>query len=331
MKTFCLKAILFSFITCISLILLDVVITKGLRLEKQSNLGVWNSIYESKINSDIIINGSSRAVYHIDPLIVTKLLNKSSYNLGMDGQMFEIQYCRFKIFLEHNPPPKIVIQSVDCHTLCKTKGIYDYQQFLPFLQDSIMKNTLIELEGLSKNDFEIPMARYAGEFKLMSHALKLLIGQGDNSSDRYNGFEAQNKIWNSDLAAAKRLYPKKLEYILDKRVVKLFEKYIQYCKSNNIELILVYTPEYLEGQKFIKNRRDIITLYEKIAAKYQIPFLNYSASKVSQNRNLFYNALHLNKYGAQLFSTELAMDLKKLNKEKKRSDSFTYNMGQTYN
>lgn len=319
MKKFYLKALLFATLVCATLLLLDYGISAALKLDKKSNLGVWNAIYKGQINSDIIINGSSRAVYHIDPRIVSKTLNRSTYNFGMDGQMFEMQYCRFKIFLEHNPPPKIVIQSMDCHTLCKTEGIYGYQQFLPYLSDKTLKNTLSKFEGISANDYNIPMSKYAGEFILISDAVKLALGK-NNTPDRFNGFEGHDRVWNNDLEEAKKLYPDKLEYKLDKGVIKQFEEYIQFCKINKIKLILVYTPEYIEGQKLIKNREEIIKLYETLADKYQIPFLNYSTSKLSLNRTLFYNSLHLNTGGAEKFTAAMSKDIKDLSESKDSPD-----------
>jgi hypothetical protein len=249
----------------------------------------------------------------VDPNILESTLNKSAYNLGMDGQMFEIQYTRFKVYLQHNPPPKVIIQSVDCHTLCKTEGLYDYQQFLPFLKDSIMRGSLANFDGLSKNDFVIPMARYAGEFKLMLHAFSLLTNKANPAaSNRSKGFEAQDRPWNNDLEAAKKMYPEKLQYDLNPMVIKQFEEYIRFCKSNKIQLILVYTPEYIEGQSLIKNRQAIINLYEKLALKYHIPFRNYSGSDLSMNRANFYNALHMNTQGARTFSARLASDIRPL-------------------
>lgn len=303
---------MFAFVVCSTILVLDYVITRGLRRDHQTNISVWNDIYEGKVKSDIVVLGSSRAVYHIDPFILSDSLKSSAYNLGMDGQMFEFQYCRFKVFMKHNPPPKVILQVVECSTLNKAEGIYDYQQFLPFLDDTTLSNTLKQFKGIDRNDYFVPMSRYAGEFKLINHSMKMLFSDDNKNPNRRNGFEGQYRTWNNDFTNVRKKYKKRVMYKVDMGVVKQFEEYLQFCKQKNIKVIMVYTPEYIEGQRIIVGRENFIALYERLSDKYDVPFLNYSGSELSYNRDMFYNALHLNIQGAQAFSCQLSADLKKI-------------------
>jgi len=74
-------------------------------------------------------------------------------------------------------------------------------------------------------------------------------------------------------------------------------------------VLLVYTPEYIEGQQFVRNREDILQLYRDAAAEYEIPFLDYSDSALSTQRDLFYNAMHLNQTGSDRFTRQFAGDI----------------------
>ena len=90
----------------------------------------------------------------------------------------------------------------------------------------------------------------------------------------------------------------------------LFENFIKECKQNQIELIFVYTPEYIEGQKLFSNRTELMDFYKSISNHYSIPFYDYSADSLCYQKKYFYNASHLNQQGAEIFSRKLASDLK---------------------
>ena len=99
---------------------------------------------------------------------------------------------------------------------------------------------------------------------------------------------------------------------LDNASVELFRQYIQECKSMDINLILVYTPEYIEGQQFVTNRSEIMTLLKGIAQENNLPFLDYSDHYLSMDKKYFYNSMHLNATGAEEFSRILSHDIKQI-------------------
>jgi len=76
-------------------------------------------------------------------------------------------------------------------------------------------------------------------------------------------------------------------------------------------LIFVYTPEFIDGQKFMSNRDEIIDLYKIISNKYSIKFYDYSQDSICLNKKYFYNSMHLNKFGSEIFSRNLACALQK--------------------
>ena len=66
----------------------------------------------------------------------------------------------------------------------------------------------------------------------------------------------------------------------------------------------------MELEKYISNRSEIIHICDSLAKKYDIIFLDYSNSEFTMQKELFYNATHLNKKGSELFSKKLALDIK---------------------
>ena len=82
------------------------------------------------------------------------------------------------------------------------------------------------------------------------------------------------------------------------------------CKEAGIRVDLVYTPEYIEAQEFVSNRQMVIDHFSQLAEEHNLRFFDYSDDSLSKDRSLFYNGLHLNARGSQLFSQKLAADLK---------------------
>jgi len=274
----------------------------------EKEYSTWNAIFEGKINSDIVIYGSSRAWVQIDPTMISNSLNVSTYNLGIDGHNFWLQYLRHSLLLENNIKPNLIILSLDVFTLQKAENLYNSEQFLPYmLWNKKIKEATISYNGFNLIDYEIPLIRYFGRGNAVQTAMKI-----KSKVERIRGYQGRDEQWNNDFDKAKKEM-KNYNIVLDSASIILFERFLNECKSKNIKIVFIYPPEYIEGQKFVKNRRSIISLYEKYSKKYNIPYYDYSRDPLSFQKNFFYNASHLNKTGAELFTKKLIDSLKKYN------------------
>ena len=313
MKKFLVK--LFIFIAPIFLLsyLFDIYISKNLKKSNrfaEMEYPTWNAIYEGKVNSDLLIFGSSRAWIHINPTMISDSLGISSYNLGIDGHNFWLQNLRYRELLKHNKRPKFIIFSLDYFTLKKNEDLYNSEQFLPYmLWNKEVKEATISYNGFSSIDYEIPLIRYYGNYDAIGTAFRCSLGHLINPVTRVKGYKGRDESWNSDFDNAKAS-KKCLEIKLDKSTIFLFENFLKECKTNNIKMIFVYTPEYIEGQKFVSNRAQIMGMYNKFSKEYQIPFYDFSNDSISYHKKYFYNASHLNNSGSQLFTKELINILK---------------------
>jgi len=283
---------------------------------------VMNDIYNSKANCHIAIYGSSRAWVHIDPTIISDSLNITAYNFGIDGHNFWLQYLRHLEFIKHNKKPKIIILSVDVFSLGKRIDLYQPDQFLPYmLWNKNIKEFTGSYIGYNKIEYYIPLIRYNGKFEVLKTSLKNLLKIHTYTKRfRNNGFKGVDKEWNTDFKIAKSIQ-KSYEAKLDQQSIELFETFIQECKNTDIRLVMVYTPEYIEGQKFVSNREKILNIYKEISNKYQLTFYDYSNDSICFDRNLFYNSLHLNKKGSEIFSKIFAHDIKTINIKQSISNS----------
>ncbi|PID26356.1 MAG: hypothetical protein CR982_10750 [Candidatus Cloacimonadota bacterium] len=312
MKKFLIKLIIFMLPLLIVAYPLDCMISYYLG-ETNAYLGefeVWSDIYNSNANCDIAVYGSSRCWVHINPTILSDSLKSKVYNFGIDGHNFWLQYLRHLEFIKHNNKPKTIILSLDIFTLQKIDYLYQLNQFIPYmLWNSNIKKYTSSYVGYNYFDYYIPIVRYSGKINLLKIIIKSIFTNQYSDPLRNNGFAGMEKKWNNDLETA--MLNKDSYYVkLDSSSILLFDRFIKECKKNNIELIFVYTPEFIEGQKFVSNRDEVIKIFEKVSSEYSIDFYNYSNDTICFNKKYFYNANHLNKTGAEIFSKDFANKIK---------------------
>lgn len=291
----------------------DIFISKNLAKSGTAAFGetqVWDDVYTGKINSDVVVYGSSRAWVHVDPKLLADSLHTTTYNLGIDGHNFWLQYFRHKQLLKYNTKPKYILLSLDALSLLKTTEGYNAEQFLPFsLFNRDMATYTAGHEDFSMWDYYIPLKRYAGQYQSIGTALKNAV-KPSPATTRYRGYMGQERTWTDDLANAKE----KMDYFdapVDPALWKLLQQFVAECKRDGIKLVFINTPEYIQGQKFIRNRKAVLQLFASYARRQNILFLDYSNSPLCYKREYFYNALHLNKTGSQLFTQQFILDLKK--------------------
>jgi len=313
MKKLLLSVLYFSLPILLFIFLAEWFLTNQLRHSRHGEYSVWNDVFDSRVNSDIVVYGSSRAMVHMDPGIISDSLSLSCYNLGINGHNFWLQYLRHKELLKYNTKPKLIIQSVDVFTLTKRPDLFNSEQFLPYmLKNSEVEKATKSYKGFNYFDYHLPLLRYAGKYKTIGTIFKDLISPVPIDSCRYRGYAPQDQTWNDDLEKA-RLRFSTFRVDIDTSSVQLFDRFIRECLSNGIDIKIVYTPEYKVGQDFVQNRDEILGIFIKFAHKYNLTFLDYSNDSISFEKKYFYNASHLNRKGSKLFTAKLVSDIKKNN------------------
>lgn len=319
MKKFLIKILLFVLPILLIAIPLDFFITKNLKKSTTHAYGeylVWNDIYSGQIDADIAIYGSSRSWVHISPEILEDSLNMSAYNFGIDALNFKFQYFRHQQLLKYNQKPKIIIVSGDTFSFEKEEGFYNHEQILPYMlwnKDYYQNRKTFSI--YHDLDYAIPLIRYSGQTWDILRSLTIAAGLENTPPMRIKGYMGMQRTWNSDLEKAKQEHGS-LKIEIDQEQLKLFDQFLTECAKQNIEVILVYSPEYIDGQTFIENRDEIMNLWEGFSEKHNLLYLDYTQDSMCYNRDYFYNATHLNKNGSEIFSAKLAGDIKTFSKKK---------------
>jgi hypothetical protein len=309
-----IRIISFFLLVGVIAVLLNLAINSGLRRITVSKFGSLNQVMAGKVNADIIISGSSRALNHYDPRIIQKLTGMSAYNIGMNASQIDLELAVLKTYLEYNAKPTLVIQNLDLFSFEITKRgeLYDPGYYLPYLYDQNIYDFYRQMMPDAWKCKYIPLYGYAVEDMRFTWIWGLLSWFGiQGYQDFYQGFNPRAAIWNNDFQNFKADNASGVRYALNPKGVKCLEEIIDLCHRNSIEIILVYSPEYHEMQRLEANRKDIMGKFDEMAEHFNVPFWDYSDSAISMQQSYFNNSEHLNAEGAQIFSDDLARRLTK--------------------
>jgi hypothetical protein len=304
--------VLFVIIFILISILLHNVLLSNIRNSNLNPYGRWNRITKNNIQADLVIVGSSRAVYHFNPLIINSVTKMKSYNIGLDGQIINYQLPILKTYLQHNVKPGYVIISVDISFLWKQSIVQGKEYYVGVLNEKDIYDNLLSLDKEFFFYKYIPLYFFLStrapkliSINSMYHGEKIFI-------DTNKGFLNNDVEWNNDFNNFVKQYPDGYRVNFDSEGINDLEKLIVFCKTNNITPIMVFSPEYFEIYKYQNNRVEVKNIYSDIATKNEIIYLDYSDTcNISYNRSYFYNSQHLNYKGAKVFSRQLANDINK--------------------
>jgi hypothetical protein len=311
MKYFLKRLSVFLLVLYVTAWGLDHIVTQGLKLSEHLMYKVHHEISQGVIAADVLINGSSRAMVGVSPVIISQALNRSSYNLGMHAYRFDMQLARYQLYRKHQLAPKLMIQTLDFFSFERDPHNTARQQFLPYLDQEDLFRTLEKYGYFSWYDRFIPLIRYRGFFQPVLMGLLEFLRVKHFTCEIQNGYEPRKLKWNSDFENFKKSYPQGILQKIEKTLVEDFERYLETLKKEHVRVVLVYLPEFVEAQPFIKNRAQVIALYRQLAQKHAVLFLDYSSDGLSLDQQYFYNALHLNQRGSEIFTKKLAQDLRR--------------------
>lgn len=307
------KLILKCFIFVSPLVFSQPLLDRALRHSNCSlNYPEWNAIVDSKINADLIIQGNSRAWVHISPRVLDSVFNITTYNLGVDGYHFTMQYYRFLLYMKYNKKPKYIIQTADYHTLGKGPDLWMYEQFIPYLNEEIIQEAVIQYNGLDYKDLHVPFYKYVNHNDVLSCAFKSLTGESVRPNGKYKGFQTFPAHWDSAFSSFKKANPNGFSSPIDEPTLKLFDTFVNYCVDHDIKLIFINSPSYYEATELLTNRAEIDSIYNSYSIKYNIPFLDYTNDSIGLDTVNFYNSQHMNTTGVIKFNATLSNDLKEI-------------------
>lgn len=301
MKKFLLHIICFAALAFVLALLADI----GWSYKARHNVNMrmfegWHDVYQDTTHYDVLISGSSRALVQYDPLILDSILGCNCYNLGMDGSSINREIIKYDAFCENHGYPDVLIQNIDLFLLRCTRG-YEREQFYPyFYTHPDLFEKVNTYEHYSFADRFIPLYKWRG----WRDAYEYFIIR-DNTPAMIKGYWPQEDIWDGTELRAKD----SIAFEREAAAMDLFEAFITQQKEKGVQVVLVYAPIYAEVKAKCPEWDVMYQYYGGVAEKYNVPILDYNDDELCSDTTYFYNGMHLNKNGAELFSAKLAFNI----------------------
>jgi len=293
---------------------LNTTLIHGLYHSHEGAFSVWNDIKKG-VDSDIIVNGDSRALVDFDPRVIEKETGHLTYVFGMHAMRPDLQLARLKIYFKHlkyGHKPRLIIQVVGIETLSPGQE-GEARYYLPYLNENELYQTLLTYSKRFWLWRNVPLYGLAENGSLLTQlAIEGLLGKENISPDHYiKGFRPNNNQWTDDFEKLRITHPQGMRFDVLETMKQQLENIITLAQQNKVPIILVYPPEYVEAQHFFLHRPDIMTYYNNLSHKKGVPFMDYSNLPMTQTKDDFYNSQHLNAEGAKIFSRILSKDIAK--------------------
>lgn len=285
---------------------LDVYVSNSLQHSKGSLYITWNEIINSKINADLLIIGHSRASWQYNPHILDSILHINSYVLGFNGSAYDRQIVKYNIYNHYQTGrPRYIVVNVDyIDNFIESKSSIEREQLFPFMTNAFIRRQFLSVDSFSFAEKYLPIYRYTTQ----KGVLALLNRDGRVVDNTVKGYSPRDLRRNLPVSDAMPIW----HFMVDDSIVQMFDKFLYERTSENIRIIFCYAPIYIGLTKKVDNIEEMYNTYRSIAEKYNIPILDYMYSSISQDSMNFLDEIHLNKYGADLFTIQLAHDLDSL-------------------
>lgn len=304
MKRFIVKVLSWFALLFIALVILDISLSRIIQVSYRREYASWNDILHGKASADVLVMGSSRAWRQYSPQVLDTVLNKETYNIGIDGSAIDRQINKYHIYRHYNRKPSVILQNVEYWTISITKG-YERYQFFPYFWIPYFRKAVFPNESFSIGEKYLPFYRYAHFGVRNLFAFQNLFKDSNALTKGYLGADLR---WDGSLLA--RIDSLKFEP--DPLAIVMFEKYLQEAREEGIRVFLVFAPLYIDATLKIQNIDEMYAFYNSFADKYGAEIIDFTFNDISRDTSYFYNATHLNRIGAELFSIKLGHEVKTL-------------------
>ena len=308
MKQFLIKIGIFFVLVVAADFLLGAAFTSLVARATEGDNGRNNYICD-KTNEDILIFGSSRAIHHYNPQILSDSLGMTCYNCGQDGNGAILNYGRYHLINQRYHPQLVIYDVSAGFDLLAGDDNHKYLGWLKAYYDrdgmDEIFNDVDPLEGIKMNSW---LYRYNSKFtQIVFDNIHPMQSSGINGFRPIVGEMDTLKISRNSLEDTIVSYDSlKIAYLM---------KFIN--ESKDTKLIFTISPSWngMDEKPF-----DTIKF---LCKERNIPLINYSNhSKYVHHNEFFADGAHLNQRGAEEYSKDIVTELRKYMRFK---DNSSYN------
>ena len=250
-----------------------------------------NNFICDRVDSDILVFGSSRALHHYNPLIIMDSLNMSCYNCGQDGNGAILNYGRYQLILQRYQPKLLIYDLTSGFDFLEGEDNHKYLGWLKAYYDRPgIADIFKSIDETEKYKMQSFFYRYNTKFiQIVSDFIHPL------QSDGIFGFRPEEREMDTMKISAIPTDKHKL----DNLKINYLKKIV--IESNSTKVIFVISPRWngwngmnAEEQQFV----------ESFCQQYNIPFIDLSNLFLHENK-FFQDGSHLNSRGADEYTRKL--------------------------
>jgi hypothetical protein len=278
-------------------IISDIIIGAGLQsLYFRQKQGKYYSLTYAleQQNADILIFGSSRAMHHYNPDIISDSLQMSCFNAGYDGQSILCHKAFLDVIIGRYTP-KVIILDVNTGELDISEKSYD---MLSVLNPYVKRHPILWETVKMRSPFE--KIKHLSRVYPYNSVLGRTVMGNLNFKTRdvtENGFYAIKGILIDSL---KEVTYK--EVLLDDNKINAFNQFLSDCTRRGITVYIVKSPAF----QYETNNSNSMAYIIAACEQQQIPFISYQNREDFADNRLFRDPTHLNDIGADKFSSDIA-------------------------
>jgi hypothetical protein len=247
-------------------------------------------------HQELLVFGSSKASHHYQSEIIENKLDLTTYNAGRNGNPILYHLAIFKSVLKRYKPKQVILD-ININEFQEIEDSYEVlATLLPYYKIHSQVRPMVKL----RSKFE--------QIKLCSqiypfNSLIFTIAAGNTEFNKQrreeiNGYVPLKNTWKKSLEIEK----KQINYVLDTVKVNALKTFIKECKTNNVKLILVFSPDF---RKF-EETNNSVSIAKKIALENNISFYDFTNDKRFITKPEFFaDYTHLNDTGSRYFTNIL--------------------------
>lgn len=264
-------------------------------------------IITGQIKADIVVFGSSRGARSIIAEQMTDSLGISAYNLSSPGSDITFHEFLLRQLLKNkgNTIPKTIILVVDdSDELKASKNLkFRLDRMYPLVKYKVIREELVKrkekkpilneilvLHQMNKSNFLFKQRKFTKNDSIMPKG-SMPIGHQKKTFDRTYGTDEY-------------VYSPKGEYIQKVRAYKLF---VDYCRKNNIQLIIAVPPNFRKTTKGFPERLEYLLDGYGTVKVFDEKKPEYT------NSDYFFDDTHLQTNGSIVYTNEMIEYYKQLN------------------
>lgn len=251
-----------------------------------------------KTNEDVLVFGSSRAIHHYNPQIISDSLGLSCYNCGQDGNGIILFYGWWKMISERYHPKLIIYDITDDFDILVKD---DNHKYLGWLKEAYGHQGIKDIfESVDSTEY----------FKMLSQMYRYNSKWHQVIADYIYPLYVVNKngffplIGEIDPMKVKKNVNLNKPYKIDTLKISYLNKLVKELGDTKIVFVVSPTIYGLNEER--------LKPIKEICEKNNISFYDFSNSpKYVHNDNYFKDGSHLNAIGADEFTKEFVFNLKK--------------------